>query len=241
MIAFPLAAAAISVLFSVALLRRFGRRRRLAELAWGVALAQYAVASLAVAAGVGGGWDPTLYRIFWLFGALLNVPWLALGSIALLGNKVASMAALVLVAVGSVWALVAVGGGDLDRVALETRQIPKGSDVWCSNAAFTPSCDPARSLARLYSLPSFAIVALIAVLSGRRRRGVRPPPERVRANWIIAAGVTLNAIGGFALVSKGRGGPFSIVLAVSVTVMFAGFVLASRQPQAETTPPAPAG
>lgn len=229
MIVFPLAAALISGVFAVLLFRR--SRRRLAQLAWGVALAQYAVASVAVAAGIGGGWDPTLYRLYWVFGALLNVPWLALGSIALLNKRALSAAALALVAIGTVWGFVAVWSSEVVEPALRTEQIPKGSDVWCVESRsiltseITRTCEPARGLARTYSLPSFAIVVGIAVASNRRRD---LPPGRVKGNWLIAAGVTLNAIAGFALIGKGRGGPFSVVLALSVTVMFLGFLAASR-------------
>lgn len=240
MIVFPLAAALISSFFAFALFRQFKSRRRLPQLAWGIALAQYAIASVAVAAGIGGGWDPTLYRLYWVFGAMLNVPWLALGSIALIGKRVLSIAALALVVIGTLWGFVSVWSSDLQREALATEQIPKGSDVWCVGLWIQPVggervtrevCEPARGLARTYSLPSFAIVVGIAAISGRRRDGVRPPRDRVRGNWIIAAGVTLNAIAGFALIGKGRGGPFSVVLALSVTVMFVGFVLASRTPK----------
>lgn len=233
MIVFPLLAAGVSGIFALALFAQFRRRRRLPQLAWGVALAQYAIASLAVAAGIGGGWDPTLYRIFWLFGALLNVPWLALGSIALLGRRGLSITALLLVVIGTIWGVIAVGRANIQEEALLTRQIPAGREVFCpgpDREGLATPCDAARGLARAYSLPSFAIVAGIALLSGLRRGPSRPPTERIRANWIIAAGVTLNAVGGFALVSKGRGGPFSVVLAVSVATMFAGFVMASRAP-----------
>ncbi|MGH2829230.1 MAG: hypothetical protein ACRDJM_01980 [Actinomycetota bacterium] len=232
MVVFPLLAAGVSALFAALLFAQFRRRRRLPQLAWGLALSQYAIASLAVAAGIGGGWDPTLYRVFWLFGALLNVPWLALGSIALLGKRGVSIATLALVAIGTVWGVVAVAKAQINDRALLTRQIPAGRDVLMIAGSSPRSYDPARGLARVYSLPSFAIVVGIAALSGRRREGVRPPIERVRANWIIAAGVTLNAIGGFALVSKGRGGPFSVVLAASVITMFGGFVMASRSSMA---------
>lgn len=230
MIVFPLIAALISAFFAFALFKQYRSRKRLSQLAWGVALAQYAIASVAVAAGIGGGWDPTLYRVYWVFGAMLNVPWLALGSIALLNKKAVTLASLALVAVGTLWGFVSVWSSDLQRAALETEQIPKGSAVWCAPDD-EEECEPARGLARTYSLPSFAIVVGIAAVSGRKRDGVRPPRDRVRGNWIIAAGVTLNAIAGFALIGKGRGGPFSVVLALSVTVMFVGFVLASRTPK----------
>jgi hypothetical protein len=76
-------ATAVSALFAVTLLRRWWERgrSRLPLLIWGVALVMFSVASGGLLAGVIGGWSTTEFRIFYLFGAVLNVPWLALGSI----------------------------------------------------------------------------------------------------------------------------------------------------------------
>ncbi|MBI4728039.1 MAG: hypothetical protein HY775_00830 [Acidobacteria bacterium] len=231
MVVFPVVATLVSAVFSIALFRRFSRRRRLSELAWGVAMAEFAIASLAVAAGVSGGWDPTLYRLYWLFGALLNVPWLALGSIALLGRRPLTLLALVAVAAGTVWGIVRVAGGTVNPFILGVKDIPRGSFAWRPD----PSV---RTLASLYSIPAWAIVVLIAILSGRRRGDVRPPVGRVRANWTIAAGVTIVAAGGSALARLARGSVFSVTLAVGVAVMFVGFLMASRAPRAAAgTPP----
>ncbi|GAC1412763.1 MAG: hypothetical protein NVSMB57_08250 [Actinomycetota bacterium] len=237
MVIFPIIAATVSVIFSIALMRQFVSRRRPAQLAWGVSLAMYAIASLAVAAGVGGGWDPTLYRAFWLFGALLNVPWLALGSIALLGKRTLTILALAVVLAGSLFAFVIVLMAHMNAAALATRQIPTSGPVFCrpldpglargAKVALS-SCDRAKALAQIYSIPSFLIVVGIAAISGRKRGDARLPRRRVIGNWIIAAGVTINAVGGFALIGRGHGAPFSIVLALSVTTMFVGFLMASR-------------
>lgn len=229
MVIFPLVAALVSATFSITLFRQYSRRRRLAQLAWGVALAQFAAASLAVAAGVSGGWDPTLYRTYWLFGALLNVPWLALGSIALLGKRWLTTIATAAVAVGSAWAAIKVVGGDVNSL-IGGKDIPRGSFAWRPD----PSV---RSLASIYSIPAWAIVVLIAVLSGRPRGGIRPPVGRVRANWTIAVGVTIVAVGGTALARLARGSVFSVTLALGVVVIFVGFLMASRAPRTAFAPP----
>lgn len=73
-----------SAVFSVTLLSRFVRRggRDLPLVLWAVALAMFALASGALAIGVADGWTMARFRTFYLFGGVLNVPWLALGSIA---------------------------------------------------------------------------------------------------------------------------------------------------------------
>ena len=47
----------------------------------------FAVASLALTAGVAAGWTPLSFKVYYLFGAILNVPWLALGTVELLASR----------------------------------------------------------------------------------------------------------------------------------------------------------
>lgn len=186
-------------------------------------MVMYALASLAVAGGVSGGWDPTLYRVFYLFGALLNVPYLALGSIGLLGKRAPSAMALLIVLAVSVYAIAKIASTSVVAEALMTEQIPRGKDAWA---------DPAVSrLASAYSISAYVVVLLVAFASSTRRARERLGAERVRANRLIAAGVTIVAVGSTALTRIGRGSAFSITLALGVIVMYLGFRLAVRVPK----------
>lgn len=230
MIIFPLVATGISALFAVLLYRQWASRQRLSQFAWMIALAQYAAASLMVTLAVADRWDGTLYRLFWLFGAMLNVPWLALGSISLIAGKVARAVATVAIAALSLYGLIAILGADLDRVALAAVDgIPRGSEIWIDETV--------RVLARWYSIGGWLVVVGIALWSSRTHKGLRPPAERVRANILIAVGVSIVAIGGFALTNVGQGAAFSVSLALGVIVMFAGFLLASRAPRYRVSDP----
>src|SRR6266542_3056493 len=120
MIIFPLIAAAVSTTFAVLLLRQYARKRRIPQLAWGVSLAMFAVASLIVALGTTQQWDPTLYRIFYLFGAMLTVPWLALGSIALLNKRELTLPAAVVVVVLSIYGFIKVIGAKVTMAITTT-------------------------------------------------------------------------------------------------------------------------
>jgi hypothetical protein len=248
-IIFPLIATVVSAVFAALLLRQYARKRRVPQLAWGVSMAMFAAASIVVMYGTTQGWDATSYRIFYLFGAMLNVPWLALGSVALLNKRELTLPALVIVIVISVFGFFkvvsahpceAVTGPNKKCVPAITqtpeaqvfgrKNIPSGSDVWRKDSSV-------RSLAIWYSTIAYIIVVGIAVFSSRPRRGVSPPRERVRANLLIAIGVTIVAIGSTALVKYGRGAAFSITLAVGVSVMFVGFLLAGRAPRHHVTEP----
>src|SRR3954463_8974989 len=72
---------------------RYLRRRRWHQLAWTIGLAMFAAAAVAGALARMSGATETEYRVFYLFGAILNVAWLALGTLFLLVPRVARWAA----------------------------------------------------------------------------------------------------------------------------------------------------
>ncbi|HYU59111.1 MAG TPA: hypothetical protein VEO00_13830, partial [Actinomycetota bacterium] len=87
MIAFPAAAAVVAFVFAFSLGRRYLVARRPYLALWAVALAMYAVASAALALGVLGTWSAAEFETYWLFGAVLNVPYLAAGEVYLLAKR----------------------------------------------------------------------------------------------------------------------------------------------------------
>lgn len=79
-----LVATVVGTVFTVALLRRWAQRGRTpASLWWGLSLAQFAIASAALLLGQLFGWNAVLFRVFYLFGAVTNVLWLGLGTVAI--------------------------------------------------------------------------------------------------------------------------------------------------------------
>src|SRR5438874_3212215 len=77
-------ATAIATMFAQASAVRWSRTRSPHQGAWTVALALFALASAALATGASTGWDQGTFRAFYLLGAVINVPWLALGTVYLL-------------------------------------------------------------------------------------------------------------------------------------------------------------
>lgn len=231
MVFLPAFSAVVSIAFASALFLRFRGDRKAYHLAWGISMTAFAVASLAVAAGMSGGWDPTLYRIFWLFGALLNVPWLATGSIALVAKRHVTIAAFAASTVGTAFAIFAVARDPVMSSAFPTDAIPSSGQAW-------GDASPQPSLLTFYSIIPYLIVVAIAGWTSRTRKGLRPPAGRVRGNALIAFGVTVVAVGGFALRRlDDSGAAFSVALAAGVTMMFAGFLAAARAPRYTVTDP----
>ena len=83
-VALAFVATAVSSLFAQAMLVRYTRTHRPEYRAWAISLTLFALASAALATGTSTGWDQGTFRVFFLLGAVVNVPWLALGTVFLL-------------------------------------------------------------------------------------------------------------------------------------------------------------
>src|SRR3954470_309718 len=79
-------ATAVATVFAQATAVRWSRSHKPYHGAWTVALALFALASAALATGVSTGWDDGTFRVFFLLGAVVNVPWLALRTVYLLAG-----------------------------------------------------------------------------------------------------------------------------------------------------------
>src|SRR6476620_4215208 len=92
----------IALAFALSTLERWLARRRPYEAAWTVSLFLFAAGSLALCAGTAFGWRDLSFRAFYLFGGVLNVPFLALGTVFLLaGTRTGDRVAAVLCLLGA--------------------------------------------------------------------------------------------------------------------------------------------
>jgi hypothetical protein len=218
--------------FAAATFERWLDRRRRHELAWSVALAFFAVGALSLWAGAALGWDGPTFRLFYLFGAIVNVPALALGTVYLLAGRrtgdVAAAGVGLLSAFAAGVLAVAPLTGPIDPDAL-----PQGSDV------FGPL---PRILAAVCSsvgaLVVFGGAAWSAYRMLRGRAGPRGAATRrlALANGVIAAGAATLSASGLLNSVAGEMNAFAITLTAGITLLFAGFLLATSPP----TAPAPA-
>src|SRR5438067_12353690 len=96
------AATLVAAAFAMSTFERWLRRRRRHELAWTVALALFAIGALFLWIGASSGWTVPVFRGFYLFGAVVNVPVLAVGTVYLLGGRRAGDRWALAVALGAV-------------------------------------------------------------------------------------------------------------------------------------------
>jgi hypothetical protein len=220
----------VATAFAAATLERWLVRRRPYELAWTISLAMFAVASAALWLAEAKGWSAPSFRTFYLFGAILNVPWLALGTIYLLVP-----ARRIGLAAGIRWALVIVSGFAAGvmvttplRAAVPTGELPEGRDL------FEP-------LPRVLAAVGSGVAALVVIggalwSAWRLWRGEaadRPavatvsPRRLALGNVVIAAGTLVLSASGTLAGRIGKDTAFALTLVAGVSILFCGFLIAT--------------
>ena len=203
--------ALVSAVFAVVMGARYVRRRRAHQLAWTIGLAMFAAAAVAGAMARMAGATESEYRVFYLFGAILNVAWLALGTLFLLVPRVARWA------VWGVVALTVIAAG-----AVLTA--PVNLDAAVDTGRGFDAAPLPRILAGIGSGLGSVILIGGALWSAwvflRRRHEGR----RALGNVIIAAGVLVAAAGGTAAFT-GASGVVEWTNFAGVTLIFVGFLL----------------
>ena len=82
----PLIATILAGVFALLLVDQWLRRRRPYQLAWAIGVAMFGVAAFAEVLGSISGWDGTLFRLWYLTGAVWVAAWLGLGTVLLLAR-----------------------------------------------------------------------------------------------------------------------------------------------------------
>ena len=214
---FPMLAALVACVFAAQLVRQYLRRRRPHALAWGLALSLFGIASAMVTVGVTAGWSPAVFGTYWIAGALLNVPLLAVGQLMLLDPR-RSVLYWTLAGVCTVWSVAFTLMAPFDAGVLAdssvARAIPLGKEVLGEATAYK-LVGPFNG--------TFLVVVVGSVWSAVR--------SRRWAVLLIALGISV-AAGGSSAVGAGRDFLFSVLLAGGVSIMYAGFRAASKPPRA---------
>jgi len=229
---FPLVAAAVAFVFAALLVRQYVRRRRSYQLLWAIALLMYAAASLAVAIGALNGWSRLAFEVYWVFGAVLNVPFLAAGELQLLVRNRGIELALDVVLVFVVAYSISVARGALYDAQALAQQLPSGKHVFGDGT-------PAHRLPQLISIPSYLVLVVGALWSAWRMRGRPGLKDRFFGTLLIAIGATIIAGFGSTFAALGDLPLFSVSLLAGIAVMFLGFLRASRPTSVTTAGAAP--
>ncbi|GAC1344684.1 MAG: hypothetical protein NVSMB29_18450 [Candidatus Dormibacteria bacterium] len=212
----------LAVVFAGVVFERWRRSRRAAFAAWSVGLLIFAAAAAAQAVGLARGFSPAVFRVFYLFGGVLGVIYLALGTLFLLAPpRVARTCAAVL-------------GALTVAVAADAVVVPVDASKLTSNAGVLGEAITGHGNPLYIAAVAFNILGTLVLVGGsgwsawrlaRSHAGL----DRVVCNVLLTAGALLIAAGFSAAKTVGASldalGGYE---AAGIAIMFAGFLALGR-------------
>jgi cytochrome c oxidase cbb3-type subunit 1 len=210
----PVAAALVALLFVFLLARSLWQRPAGQKALWAAGFAFFAVATVCEAVGQRAGWNPALFRTYYLAGGVLTVAYLGAGSAWLLLRPRARDVMLGALVVGSVASAAAVWLAPVNEHVLATTASgrPPNNSALMGHAFLW---------AVVFNSVGTAILIGGSLYSIARRR-------RVSANAWIASGALVVALA----TGLSRTGDYSLVYlgqVVGISLMFCGFTFAGRR------------
>jgi hypothetical protein len=228
----PLISSVVSFVFAFFVLKRFLARRGAHLLLWGIGLIFY---------GIGGfcefyygtyGWNPLIFRLWYLFGAILVAAWLGQGTVYLLIKRRSANVLMAVLLLGSIYGAVRVFTAELDP-ALMTTSVHTGSEL-SGHAIVSTGVRTLTPFFNLYGTVALVGGALYSAWLFWRKRILL---HRTLGNILIAVGAILPAFGG-AFSRFGLAGALYIGELLGALLIFAGFLRATtplRQKQPESS------
>ena len=194
-------------------------------------MAMFALAALSLWWAEARGWSSASFRVFFLLGAVVNVPWLGLGSVYLLMGPRIGLATSRVLLVFTGFATGAILMAPM-KGPVPTNELPTGSDLFGPIPrilAAVGSSVPATIIfaGALWSawrvlrgaVPAFTSAAGRRVLFARRLAG---------GNILIATGAAILSASGSLAGRLGADTAFAVTLLIGISVLFGGFLVASN-------------
>ncbi len=217
----PFTSSAVSLIFAILVFRRYLRRKGLHLLLWGVGLIFYGIGGFCEGYYGAFGWNPLVFRLWYLFGAILVAAWLGQGTVYLLARRKWAHALMIVLGLASLYAAYRVFSATLDP-SLMTTSLHTGSEL-SGHAIVTPGV---RLLTPFFnSYGTFTLVggAIYSAYIFWRKRVLK---HRAIGNVFIAVGAILPAFGG-TFSRFGIPGALYITEFLGAVLMFIGFIRAT--------------
>jgi hypothetical protein len=229
-VAISAAATLVALACTVSIGDRWLARRKAHDLAWMVAFAFFTLASAALWLGVATGWTPASFRVFYLFGAVLNVPWLALGSWFVVLRPKRGATILVVFAIVSAF-LAGVLFVIPMRTSVPTLGLPEGRNLFGLFPRIVAAASSGVGAMVVIGLATWSATrALFQVIRHQPFAGGVSAARRATGNSAISTGTLVLAASGFLPGRIGAANAFAITLGVGVVLLFVGFLLATDSP-----------
>lgn len=224
----PFTSSLISFIFAGFVFKRYLERRGTHLLLWGIGMVFYGIGGFSEGFYGLWGWSPFVFRMWYLFGAILVAAWLGQGTVYLLVNKKWANLLMAILLLGSIYGAVRVFGAELDP-ELMTASIHTGSEM----SGHAIATDGVRSLT-----PFFNIYGTLALVGGAAYSAFmfwrkKVLLHRTIGNVLIAIGAILPAFGG-TFSRMGIPGALYISELLGAIVLFIGFLRAITPISEET-------
>ena len=221
----PLIAAIVGGAFAVVVGGQYRTRRKPYQAIWALALAMFGIAAAFETVGQLGGWSDATYKGYYLFGGLLNVGWLGLGSLLLLVPPRTGRVAVMVMVLISLISVVAVLASHTNPALLKAQVPARG-------AIDVPSAMPL-----ITNLGGSLLLVGGAAYSAWRSARAGAPRNRVLGLAILAAGAFIVAGGHSYAQSKGVYIAQPLSEAVGIVAMFAGFLIIEARRELASSKP----
>ncbi|MEN8241937.1 MAG: hypothetical protein ABFS17_08455 [Chloroflexota bacterium] len=227
----PFLSSLISFVFAFFVLKRYAERKTAYLLLWGIGMIFYGIGGFCEGYYGMFGWNDTIFRLWYLFGAILVAAWLGQGTVYLLAKKPWTTISMALLLLGSIYGAVRVFTAEVDP-SLMTTSLHTGSEL-SGHAIVT---DGIRSLTPLFNIYGTLTLVGGAAWSAWIFFRKRVLLHRTIGNVLIALGALAPAFGGAA---SRFGIPAALYWGelLGALLMFAGFIRATT-PMKEAVPQA---
>ena len=216
----PLISSITSFVFAFLVLKRYSVRRGPHLLLWGIGMIFYGIGGFCEAYYGFFEWNPLVFRLWYLFGAILVAAWLGQGTVYLLAKRKWANALMVVLALASIYAAIRIFVAELDP-SLMTSSLHTGSEL-SGHAIVSPGVRTLTPFFNLYGTVTLVGGALYSAWIFWRKRILL---HRTIGNILIAVGAILPAFGG-TFSRFGIPGALYISELLGAVLLFIGFLRA---------------
>ena len=214
----PFVTAVITFIFAGMVFRRYALRKGVHLLIWGIGLTLYAIAESMAAIHGALGWNPLVFRLWYLCGAILVAAWLGQGTVYLLARRSWANALLIVLLLGSLYAAFKVFTAEVDPTLLVGAGLSGHAIVTGGVRILTPFFN-------IYGLVALAGGAIYSTIVYWRRRAFG---NRAIGMILIAVGALAPGLGG-ALSRIGLTEYLYLSEFVGAVLLFIGFILSTSR------------
>jgi hypothetical protein len=228
----PFLSGLVSFIFAFLILKRYQERGGTHHLLWGIGMVFYGIGGFCEAFYGALGWNSIVYRLWYLFGAILVAAWLGQGTVYLLAKRHWANILMVVLALASLYGAWRIITAELDP-SLMASSLHTGSEL-SGQAIVTPGVRMLTPFFNLYGTLTLVGGAVWSAWIFWRKRVLL---NRALGNVLIAVGAILPAFGGI-FSRMGISHALYICEFLGAVLIFAGYLRSIMPMKSEAVQPA---